>query len=52
MLFYSHSVALTDKETVMQFREQANKIQVLAYRGYNKEKRRAEVKMLGSFDRY
>ena len=36
----------------MQFREQANKIQVLAYRGYNKEKRRAEVKMLGSFDRY
>ena len=36
----------------MQFREQANKIQVLAYRGYNKAKRRAEVKMLGSFDRY
>lgn len=36
----------------MQFREQANKIQVLAYRGYNKVKRRAEVKMLGSIDRY
>lgn len=36
----------------MQFREQTNKIQVLAYRGYNKAKRRAEVKMLGSFDRF
>lgn len=36
----------------MQYREQGNKIQVLAYRGYNKEMKRAEVKMLGSFDRY
>lgn len=36
----------------MQFREQAKKIQVLAYRGYNKEKKRADVKMLGSFDKY
>ncbi len=36
----------------MQYREQGNRIQVLAYRGYNKEKRRAEVKMVGSFDRY
>lgn len=36
----------------MQFRRQANKIQVLAYRGYDKVKRRAIVRMLGSFDRY
>lgn len=36
----------------MQFREQGDRIQVLAYRGYNKEKKRAEVKMLGSYDRY
>lgn len=36
----------------MQFREQGRRIQVLAYRGYNKEKKRAEVKLLGSFDRY
>jgi hypothetical protein len=36
----------------MQFREQANKIQVLAYRGYDKNKRRSIIKMLGSFDRY
>lgn len=36
----------------MQFKEQANKIQVLAYRGYNREKRRAEVKMLGSIDKF
>lgn len=36
----------------MQFREQTNKIQVLAYRGYDREKKRASVKMLGSFDRY
>lgn len=32
----------------MQFKEQGNKIQVHAYRGYDKEKRRAVVKMLGS----
>ena len=36
----------------MQFRQQGNRIQVLAYRGYNKEKKRAEVKLLGSFGRY
>ena len=36
----------------MQFKEQKNKVQVLAYEGYDKEKRRAIVKMLGSFDRY
>lgn len=35
----------------MQFRTQGNRIQVLAYRGYNKEKRRAEVKLVGSFNR-
>ncbi len=36
----------------MQFREQAHRIQVLAYRGYDKEKKRAIIKLLGSFDRY
>lgn len=36
----------------MQFRQSGNRIQVLAYRGYDKEKRRATVKLLGSFDRY
>lgn len=36
----------------MQFKEQKNKVQVLAYEGYDKEKRRTIVKMLGSFDRY
>lgn len=36
----------------MQFRTQGNRIQILAYRGYNKEKKRADVKLLGSFDRY
>lgn len=36
----------------MQYREQGDRIQVLAYRGYNKEKKRAEVKMLGSYGRY
>jgi len=36
----------------MQFREQARRIQVLAYRGYDKEKKRAIIKLLGSFDRY
>ena len=36
----------------MQFKEQKGRVQVLAYEGYDKEKRRAIVKMLGSFDRY
>ena len=36
----------------MQFKEQKGRVQVLAYDGYDKEKRRAIVKMLGSFDRY
>lgn len=34
----------------MQFRRKGNKIQVLAYRGYDRQKRRAVVKMLGSID--
>ena len=36
----------------MQFKRQKNKIQVLAYRGYDKEKRRSIVKMLGSMSAY
>lgn len=36
----------------MQFRKQGNRIQVLAYRGYDREKRRAIVKLLGSIDAY
>lgn len=36
----------------MQYREQGRKVQVLAYRGFDKAKRRPIVKMLGSFDRY
>ncbi len=36
----------------MQFKEQKGKVQVLVYSGYDKEKRRAVVKMVGSFDRY
>lgn len=36
----------------MYFKKAGNKIQVLAYRGYNKEKKRADVKMIGSIDRY
>lgn len=36
----------------MQFKEQKGRVQVLAYDGYDKEKRRAIVKMLGSFDKY
>lgn len=36
----------------MQFKRQKHKIQVLAYRGYDKEKRRAIVKMMGSLDAY
>ncbi len=31
----------------MQFKEQKGRVQVLAYDGYDKEKRRAIVKMLG-----
>lgn len=34
----------------MQFKRVKNRVQVLAYRGYDKEKKRAIVKMLGSFD--
>lgn len=44
MLFYG--------VTVMQFKEQKGRVQVLVYDGYDKEKRRAIVKMIGSFDRY
>lgn len=36
----------------MQFKRQGRRIQVLAYRGYDKEKRRAIIKMLGSLDGY
>lgn len=36
----------------MQFRAAGKRVQVLAYRGYDKVKRRATVKLLGSFDRY
>jgi hypothetical protein len=36
----------------MQFKTVGKRIQVLAYRGYDQEKRRAVVKMLGSFDAY
>ena len=36
----------------MQFRAQNNRIQVLAYRGYDKEKQRSVVKLVGSFDMY
>lgn len=34
----------------MQFKRQGTRIQVLAYRGYDKEKKRAIVKMQGSID--
>lgn len=34
----------------MQFKKVGNRIQVLAYRGYDNEKKRAIVKMLGSLD--
>ena len=34
----------------MQFKRQGRRVQVLAYRGYDKEKRRAIVKMVGSID--
>ena len=36
----------------MQFKRQGRRVQVLAYRGYDKEKRRAIVKMVGSIDVY
>jgi len=34
----------------MQFRKQGDKIQVLKYATYDKDKRRAVIKMIGSFD--
>lgn len=34
----------------MQFKKAGKRIQVLAYRGYDKEKRRAIVKLMGSLD--
>lgn len=36
----------------MQFKVQKNKIQVLVYTGYDKEKKRAIVRMVGSLDRF
>jgi hypothetical protein len=36
----------------MQFRDVKKRIQVIAYTGYNREKRRAETRLLGSIDRY
>lgn len=36
----------------MQFRKQGHRVQVLAYRGYDKEKKRAQVKLVGSFSPY
>ena len=36
----------------MQFREAKGRIQVLAYAGYDKEKRRSVVQLLGSIDKY
>ena len=36
----------------MQFRDQANRTQVLVYRGYDKAKKRAIVKLVGSYDRF
>lgn len=36
----------------MQFKQVGRRIQVLAYRGYDREKKRAVVKLLGSFSRY
>lgn len=36
----------------MQFRTQGNRIQVLAYRGYDREKGRASVKLLGSMTKF
>ena len=36
----------------MQFRKVGKRIRVLAYRGYDKDKRQSVIKMLGSFDAY
>ena len=36
----------------MQFKPQGRRVQVLAYAGYDKDKKRAIVKMLGSYDSY
>ncbi len=36
----------------MQFKRQKGRIQILAYRGYDKVKRRSVVRMLGSIDAY
>ena len=36
----------------MQFRTVGNKIQIVEYAGYDKEKKRSTVKMVGSLDRY
>lgn len=36
----------------MQFRKQANRIQVLAYDGYDSTTKRGKYKLLGSFDRF
>ena len=36
----------------MQFKKVGKKIQVLAYRGYDKEKRRSVVQLLGTIDAY
>lgn len=36
----------------MQFKKKGSKINVLAYRGYDREKRRAVVKMVGSMSAY
>jgi hypothetical protein len=36
----------------MQFTRAGNRIQVRAYRGYNKEKKRSDVKLLGSLEAY
>ena len=36
----------------MQFKPVGNRIQLVAYRGYDQEKRRAIVKVLGSIDAY
>lgn len=36
----------------MQFKEQKGRVQVLVYDGYDREKRRAIVKMVGSFNRH
>ena len=34
----------------MQFKKMGRRVQVLAYRGYDKDKRRAIIKMMGSYD--